>query len=102
MRTGQELADLAVPVLADYAYVDLYVDLGESIPFGEEPSTRIDTTSVRPPASTPPRPWAGSAPPYARSPTWRCLPTNCWPTSMTRSSDWPSKTPTPRTRPPRW
>ncbi|MEV6023784.1 SpoIIE family protein phosphatase [Streptomyces sp. NPDC052036] len=45
MRTGQELADLAVPVLADYAYVDL----GESIPFGEEPSTRIDTMSGRPP-----------------------------------------------------
>ncbi|MGW9030869.1 SpoIIE family protein phosphatase [Streptomyces sp. NPDC055722] len=48
MRTGQELADLAVPVLADYAYVDLYVDLGDSIPFGEEPSTRIDTMSGRP------------------------------------------------------
>ncbi|MER5917724.1 PAS domain-containing protein, partial [Streptomyces sp. NPDC001982] len=46
MRTGQELADLAVPLLADYAYVDL----GESIPVGEEPSTRIDTMSSRPPA----------------------------------------------------
>ncbi|MFE4959843.1 SpoIIE family protein phosphatase [Streptomyces sp. NPDC056653] len=46
MRTAQELADLAVPLLADYAYVDL----GESIPFGEEPSTRIDTTSDRPTA----------------------------------------------------
>ncbi|MDT0469830.1 SpoIIE family protein phosphatase [Streptomyces gibsoniae] len=45
MRTGQELADLAVPVLADYAYVDL----AESIPFGEEPATRIDTMSGRPP-----------------------------------------------------
>ncbi|MDT0468006.1 SpoIIE family protein phosphatase [Streptomyces gibsoniae] len=45
MRTGQELADLAVPVLADFAYVDL----AESIPFGEEPATRIDTMSGRPP-----------------------------------------------------
>ncbi|MFD0140581.1 SpoIIE family protein phosphatase [Streptomyces sp. NPDC127159] len=45
MRTGQELADLAVPLLADYAYVDL----GESIPFGEEPSTRVDPMSDRPP-----------------------------------------------------
>ncbi|MGW2933131.1 SpoIIE family protein phosphatase [Streptomyces sp. NPDC001156] len=45
MRTGQELADLAVPLLADYAYVDL----GESAPFGEEASTRIDTMSGRPP-----------------------------------------------------
>ncbi|MFE2702157.1 SpoIIE family protein phosphatase [Streptomyces mirabilis] len=44
MQTGQELADLAVPLLADYAYVDL----GESIPFGEEPSPRIDTMSDRP------------------------------------------------------
>ncbi|MFF4903199.1 SpoIIE family protein phosphatase [Streptomyces sp. NPDC001068] len=46
MRTGQELADLAVPVLADF----VYVDLGESVPFGKEPSTRIDTTSDRPTA----------------------------------------------------
>ncbi|MGI5511070.1 SpoIIE family protein phosphatase [Streptomyces sp. CA-106131] len=45
MQTGQELADLAVPLLADYAYVDL----GESVPFGEEPPTRIDTMSGRPP-----------------------------------------------------
>ncbi|MEU8975515.1 SpoIIE family protein phosphatase [Streptomyces monashensis] len=45
MQTGQELADLAVPLLADYAVVDL----AESIPFGEEPSTRIDTMSGRPP-----------------------------------------------------
>ncbi|MGW0633345.1 PAS domain-containing protein [Streptomyces sp. NPDC002758] len=44
MQTGQELADLAVPLLADYAFVDL----AESIPFGEEPSTRIDTMN-RPP-----------------------------------------------------
>ncbi|MFF3559561.1 SpoIIE family protein phosphatase [Streptomyces sp. NPDC002574] len=46
MRTGQELADLAVPLLADYAYVDL----GESVPFGEEPSTEIDTVGSRPSA----------------------------------------------------
>ncbi|WP_326607647.1 SpoIIE family protein phosphatase [Streptomyces sp. NBC_01799] len=33
MQTGQELADLAVPFLADYATVDLT----ESVPLGEEP-----------------------------------------------------------------
>ncbi|MEU1593513.1 SpoIIE family protein phosphatase [Streptomyces sp. NPDC005708] len=44
MQTGQELADLAVPVLADFAYVEL----AESIPFGEEPPTPIDM-SDRPP-----------------------------------------------------
>ncbi|MEU6654771.1 SpoIIE family protein phosphatase [Streptomyces sp. NPDC046900] len=44
-RTGQELADLAVPVLADFAYVDL----GESVPFGEELPTRIDTLGGRRP-----------------------------------------------------
>ncbi|MER6060088.1 SpoIIE family protein phosphatase [Streptomyces sp. NPDC001792] len=44
MQTAQELADLAVPLLADYAYVDL----GDSVPFGEEPSSRIDTMSDRP------------------------------------------------------
>ncbi|MET8780195.1 SpoIIE family protein phosphatase [Streptomyces sp. NPDC004589] len=44
MQTGQELADLAVPLLADYAYVDL----ADSVPFGEEPATRIDTMSDRP------------------------------------------------------
>ncbi|MFI9611998.1 SpoIIE family protein phosphatase [Streptomyces sp. NPDC052023] len=36
MRTGQELADLAVPLLADYATVDL----AESVPWGEEPPAR--------------------------------------------------------------
>ncbi|WP_153547409.1 SpoIIE family protein phosphatase [Streptomyces sp. RB17] len=46
MQTGQELADLAVPVLADYAVVDL----AESIPCGEEPLTRFDTIGGRPPA----------------------------------------------------
>jgi serine phosphatase RsbU (regulator of sigma subunit)/anti-sigma regulatory factor (Ser/Thr protein kinase) len=45
MRTGQELADLAVPLLADYAVVDL----AESVQFGEEPSTWIGTTNGRPP-----------------------------------------------------
>ncbi|MFE0450241.1 SpoIIE family protein phosphatase [Streptomyces sp. NPDC058914] len=34
MRTGQELADLAVPLLADHALVDLV----ESVPFGVDPS----------------------------------------------------------------
>ncbi|WP_351237051.1 SpoIIE family protein phosphatase [Streptomyces sp. NPDC002133] len=37
MRTGQELADLAVPLLADYATVDLV----ESVPFGEDPLARL-------------------------------------------------------------
>ncbi|MBL1083958.1 SpoIIE family protein phosphatase [Streptomyces actinomycinicus] len=45
MQTGQELADLAVPLLADHALVDLV----ESVPFGVEPSARIGTTSGRPP-----------------------------------------------------
>ncbi|MER5926940.1 SpoIIE family protein phosphatase [Streptomyces mirabilis] len=45
MRTGQELADLAVPLLADIAVVDLM----ESVPFGLEPSARIGTTSGRRP-----------------------------------------------------
>ncbi|MEU6318219.1 SpoIIE family protein phosphatase [Streptomyces sp. NPDC047009] len=44
MQTGQELADLAVPLLADYAYVEL----AESVPLGEEPPTPIDM-SDRPP-----------------------------------------------------
>ncbi|WP_405983668.1 SpoIIE family protein phosphatase [Streptomyces sp. NBC_00872] len=37
MRTGQELADLAVPLLADFAAVDL----AESVPLGEEPLARL-------------------------------------------------------------
>ncbi|MFD7472195.1 SpoIIE family protein phosphatase [Streptomyces sp. NPDC059837] len=45
MQTGQELADLAVPLLADIAVVDLM----ESVPFGLEPSARIGTTSGRRP-----------------------------------------------------
>ncbi|MGW1620826.1 SpoIIE family protein phosphatase [Streptomyces sp. NPDC002172] len=44
MRTGQELAELAVPLLADHALVDLV----ESVPFSVEPSARIGTTSSRP------------------------------------------------------
>ncbi|WP_329528579.1 SpoIIE family protein phosphatase [Streptomyces sp. NBC_01462] len=44
MQTGQELADLAVPLLADHAIVDLV----ESVPFGVEPSARIGTTNRRP------------------------------------------------------
>ncbi|WP_329452820.1 PAS domain-containing SpoIIE family protein phosphatase/ATP-binding protein [Streptomyces sp. NBC_01724] len=37
MQTSQELADLAVPLLADYAIVDLE----QSVPFGEGPPVRI-------------------------------------------------------------
>ncbi|MFE2578718.1 SpoIIE family protein phosphatase [Streptomyces sp. NPDC059378] len=44
MRTGQELAELAVPLLADHALVDLV----ESVPFGVEPSARTGRTSDRP------------------------------------------------------
>lgn len=44
MQTGQELANLAVPLLADHAVVDLV----ESVPFGVEPSGPIGTTSGRP------------------------------------------------------
>ncbi|MEU3184608.1 SpoIIE family protein phosphatase [Streptomyces sp. NPDC006923] len=42
MRTGQELADLAVPLFADFAAVDL----SDSIPRGEEPA-RPGTTAGR-------------------------------------------------------
>ncbi|MFD0502253.1 hypothetical protein ACFQ0G_03315 [Streptomyces chiangmaiensis] len=45
MQTGQELADLAVPLLADYATVDLV----ESIPMGEEPLAHIDSNGGRTP-----------------------------------------------------
>jgi len=45
MQTGQELADLTVPLLADHTIVDLV----ESVPFAMEPSGRIGTTSGRPP-----------------------------------------------------
>ncbi|MEU8690540.1 SpoIIE family protein phosphatase [Streptomyces sp. NPDC048665] len=45
MQTGQELADVAVPLMADYAIVDLT----DSVPFGNEPSARIDTTHAHPP-----------------------------------------------------
>jgi PAS domain S-box-containing protein len=44
MQTGQELASLAVPLLADY----VTVDLAESVPFGKEPPARNDTTCGRP------------------------------------------------------
>ncbi|MFE8946891.1 SpoIIE family protein phosphatase [Streptomyces sp. NPDC007856] len=46
MQTGQELADLTVPLLADHALVDLV----ESVPFALEPSARIGTGNGRPPA----------------------------------------------------
>ncbi|MFD5794240.1 SpoIIE family protein phosphatase [Streptomyces diastatochromogenes] len=45
MQTGQELAELAVPLLADHALVDLV----ESVSLGVEPSPRTDTTNGRPP-----------------------------------------------------
>ncbi|MGW3852765.1 SpoIIE family protein phosphatase, partial [Streptomyces fagopyri] len=40
MQTSQELADLAVPLLADY----VAVDLEQSVPFGAGPSVRIGST----------------------------------------------------------
>ncbi|MEU2490823.1 SpoIIE family protein phosphatase [Streptomyces sp. NPDC007883] len=46
MQTGQELADLTVPLLADYATVDL----AESVLLGEEPPTRLDPRGGRIPA----------------------------------------------------
>ncbi|MGW3248809.1 PAS domain-containing protein, partial [Streptomyces sp. NPDC001070] len=42
-QTSQELADLAVPLLADY----VAVDLEQSVPFGEGPPVRIGTTGER-------------------------------------------------------
>ncbi|WP_127360287.1 SpoIIE family protein phosphatase [Actinacidiphila soli] len=43
MRTGQELADLAVPLLADF----VAVDLAESVPLGEEPLARLGPMGER-------------------------------------------------------
>ncbi|RPE46020.1 PAS domain S-box-containing protein [Streptomyces sp. Ag109_O5-1] len=43
MRTSQELADLAVPLLADY----VAVDLEQSVPFGEGPPVHIGATGQR-------------------------------------------------------
>ncbi|WP_127356498.1 SpoIIE family protein phosphatase, partial [Actinacidiphila soli] len=43
MRTGQELADLAVPLLADF----VAVDLTESVPLGEEPLARLGPMGER-------------------------------------------------------
>ncbi|MEU1036410.1 SpoIIE family protein phosphatase [Streptomyces mirabilis] len=45
MRTGQELADLAVPLLADHAVVDLM----ESVPFGVDTWTGPGKANGRPP-----------------------------------------------------
>ncbi|MFJ5270848.1 SpoIIE family protein phosphatase [Streptomyces sp. NPDC088358] len=45
MRTGQELADLAVPLLADHALVDLM----ESVPLGVDPSAGTGKANDRPP-----------------------------------------------------
>ncbi|TXS70160.1 PAS domain S-box protein [Streptomyces sp. me109] len=46
MRTGQELADMSVPLLADY----VSVDLAESVPLGEEPLAHISPQGGRIPA----------------------------------------------------
>ncbi|MFD7447176.1 SpoIIE family protein phosphatase [Streptomyces sp. NPDC059909] len=46
MRTGQELADLTVPLLADYATVDL----AESVLLGEEPLAHLGPQGGRIPA----------------------------------------------------
>ncbi|MGW8880395.1 SpoIIE family protein phosphatase [Streptomyces mirabilis] len=46
MQTAQELADLAVPFLADYATVDL----AESVPLGEEPLAHLGPQDGRIPA----------------------------------------------------
>ncbi|WP_127358619.1 SpoIIE family protein phosphatase, partial [Actinacidiphila soli] len=46
MRTGQELADFAVPLLADL----VAVDLAESVPLGEEPLARLGPMGERIPA----------------------------------------------------
>ncbi|MEU1630301.1 SpoIIE family protein phosphatase [Streptomyces sp. NPDC020096] len=46
MQTAQELADLAVPFLADYATVDLV----ESVPLGEEPLAHLGPQDGRIPA----------------------------------------------------
>ncbi|MER6538150.1 SpoIIE family protein phosphatase [Streptomyces sp900105755] len=43
MRTSQELADLAVPLLADY----VAVDLEQSVPFGEGPPVHVGATGRR-------------------------------------------------------
>ncbi|MER6126856.1 SpoIIE family protein phosphatase [Streptomyces sp. NPDC001795] len=46
MQTSQEMADLVVPLLADYAVVDL----AEFVPLGGEPAARIGPTGQRGPA----------------------------------------------------
>ncbi|WP_346771543.1 SpoIIE family protein phosphatase [Actinacidiphila oryziradicis] len=46
MRTGQELADLAVPLLADF----VAVDLAEAVPLGEEPLARLGSMGEHIPA----------------------------------------------------
>ncbi|MFE9611924.1 SpoIIE family protein phosphatase [Streptomyces sp. NPDC006012] len=45
MRTSQELADLAVPLVADY----VAVDLEQSVPFGAGPPVRVGPAGERPP-----------------------------------------------------
>ncbi|WP_183091314.1 SpoIIE family protein phosphatase [Streptomyces radicis] len=46
MRTAQELAELSVPVIADY----VAVDLAEAVPVRDEPLGRLDATEVSVPA----------------------------------------------------
>ncbi|MHA5052857.1 SpoIIE family protein phosphatase [Streptomyces sp. SD15] len=69
MQTSQELADLAVPLLADYAVVDL----AEFVPLGGEPAPLINPMGQRSPAfrraglasihpGTPESPWARGEP----------------------------------------
>ncbi|MEU8983141.1 SpoIIE family protein phosphatase [Streptomyces sp. NPDC048309] len=69
MQTSQELADLAVPLLADYAAVDLM----EFVPLGDETAPGISPTGQRSPAlrraglasihpGTPESPWARGEP----------------------------------------
>jgi PAS domain S-box-containing protein len=45
MQTSQQLADLAVPLVADY----VAVDLEQSVPFGDGPPVRIGPVGERPP-----------------------------------------------------
>ncbi|MFE4415573.1 SpoIIE family protein phosphatase [Streptomyces sp. NPDC056821] len=76
LQTAQELADLAVPLLADYAAVDL----AESVLLGEEPLARVGPKSGRIPAlrraglasvhEGAPQSWFGWGEPVLGSPTW--------------------------------
>ena len=52
MQTSQELADLAVPLLADYAVVDL-ASRSRSAKYPRPASARLDDRRPRPPARGP-------------------------------------------------